>query len=187
VSDPNSSKELHGALHYRANGGRSEVAEDLLLPANQRPYKSNANQPGKRSRHAEYSTNGVIYPDSKVELSQIADGTSHTILLGETSTAVGREPQSPYWNGIQPWTWGYCYYGSDAAGWLMIDSKIVTYNIGYMEPTFTNETPFASAHSGGGAKIAFCDGSVQYFTQETPLNILQAMATREGGDITSAP
>jgi prepilin-type processing-associated H-X9-DG protein len=55
-----------------------------------------------------------------------------------------------------------------------------------MEPTPTNETPFGSAHAGGGAKLAFCDGSVQYFAQETPLNILQAMATRASGEVISA-
>jgi prepilin-type N-terminal cleavage/methylation domain-containing protein/prepilin-type processing-associated H-X9-DG protein len=175
-----------GALHYRGVGGRSQIPEDLNLPKEKRPYKDNVNEPGKISRHSEYTTNGVIYPDSKVQLSDIADGTTHTMLLGETSSAVGRVPETPFWNGIQPWTWGYYYYGSDAEGWLMIDHKIVTYSIGFTGFFYTNETPFTSAHAGGGAKIAFCDGSVQYFGPETSLTVLQAMATRGGDEVSTA-
>jgi prepilin-type N-terminal cleavage/methylation domain-containing protein len=185
-SDPQINAMNQGALHYRANGGRSETADDLLLPKEKRPFKSNDNEPGKFSRHAWYSTNGVIYPNSKVEFGDVSDGTSHTILLGETSSAIGRTPQNPYWNGIQPWTWGYYYYGSDATGWLMIDHKVVTYSIGYTGLFFTNETPFSSAHAGAGAKIAFCDGSVQYFGPDTSLTVLQAMASRNGNEVSTS-
>jgi prepilin-type N-terminal cleavage/methylation domain-containing protein len=171
IADPQCNAENQGALHYRANGGSATL--ELIE--------------GTFSRHAWYCTSGVIYPDSKVEMKKITDGTSHTILLGETSSSIGRELMNPYWNGIQPWTWGYHYYGSDERGWLMVDNKMVTYSIGYTGAFYTNETPFSSAHGGGGAKIAFCDGSIQYFSPETSLDILQAMATREGGEVLSTP
>ena len=109
---------------------------------------------------------------------------SNTLLFGETSSALGRALLSRGWGGIQPWTWVYYNYEPAAPanpmnGWLMIDHKTVTYPIGYTGSFFTNETPFTSNHGNGGVNVSMCDGSVRYLTQETPLTILQALATRQ--------
>jgi prepilin-type N-terminal cleavage/methylation domain-containing protein/prepilin-type processing-associated H-X9-DG protein len=159
------------ALHYRGNGGSPLVG---LVQ-------------GSWSRHAWYSTSGVIYPNSQVKLTDITDGTSNTLLLGETSSAIGRKLMSRSWGDIQPWTWGYYYYGSDTAGWLMIDHKVVTYPIGYAGSFYTNETPFTSAHAGGGVNALYCDGSVHYLPNSTSLTLLQYMATRAGGEVVTLP
>jgi prepilin-type N-terminal cleavage/methylation domain-containing protein/prepilin-type processing-associated H-X9-DG protein len=159
-----------GALHYRGNGGSSTVG---LVQ-------------GTWSRHAWYTTSGVIYPNSKVRLTDITDGTSNTLLLGETSSAVGRPLNSRGWGGIQPWTWGYYFYFTDAQGWLMIDHKAVTYPIGYTGSFFTNETPFTSNHTGG-VNLLLCDGSVQFLTNTTDLRVLQMLATRAGGEVITLP
>jgi prepilin-type processing-associated H-X9-DG protein len=166
-----------GALHYRAVGGRGERPEDLSIPVNERAFKK-----GTWSQQAWYTTDGVVYPNSKTKFGEIIDGTSKTLLLGETSSAKGRPSPDPGWGGIQPWTWGYYFYGSDAAGWLMIDHKCVTYPIGYSGTFFANETPFTSDHAGGGAHLAFCDGSVEYFLPDTSLDVLQFLATRKGSE-----
>jgi prepilin-type N-terminal cleavage/methylation domain-containing protein len=175
-----------GALHYRAVGGRSERPEDLnIQPPSRRPFKNDTNEPGKFSRQSWYSTNGVIYGNSKVEFGDIVDGTSKTLLLGETSSAVGRPSPDPAWGGINPWTWGYYYYGSiddESQGWLTIDHKVVTWPIGYTGLYFANETPFTSAHAGSGVHLAFCDGSVDFYPPETSLDVLQFMADRNGGE-----
>jgi prepilin-type N-terminal cleavage/methylation domain-containing protein/prepilin-type processing-associated H-X9-DG protein len=164
------------ALHYRANGGAPTVG---LFQ-------------GKWSRHAWYTTSGVIYPKSKERIEGITDGSSNTLLFGETSSALGRALLSRGWGGIQPWTWGYYNYepaspASPDNGWLMIDHKAVTYPIGYTGSFYTNETPFTSNHGGGGANVAMCDGSVHFLTQQTPLAVLQALATRAGGEIERLP
>jgi prepilin-type N-terminal cleavage/methylation domain-containing protein/prepilin-type processing-associated H-X9-DG protein len=166
-----------GALHYRAVGGRGERPEDSAIPVEERAFKM-----GKFSRQAWYTTDGVIYPKSQTKFGEIVDGTSKTLLLGETSSAEGRPSPDPGWGGINPWTWGYYYYGSDELGWLMIDNKCVTYPIGYAGTFFANETPFTSDHAGGGAHVAFCDGSVEYMLPDTSLDVLQFMATRYGGE-----
>ena len=149
-------------LHYRGNAGSSSVG-----------FVQGNFSNGKGS----YTTSGVIYPESTVGIKDITDGASHTILLGETSSAVGRNLHPSIWGGIQPWTWGYYWYGSATAGWLMIDNKMIKYPIGYTGAFLVNDAPFASNH-GGGAKIAFCDGSVQYYSADTALDVLQALATR---------
>jgi prepilin-type N-terminal cleavage/methylation domain-containing protein/prepilin-type processing-associated H-X9-DG protein len=166
-----------GALHYRANGGSATLG--LVM--------------GIWTRHAWYTTSGVVYPKSKVRITDITDGSSNTILLGETSSALGRPLLSRSWGGIQPWTWGHYNYEnfveapSPNNGWLMVDHKMVTYPIGYAGSFYTNETPFTSAHAGGGVNICFCDGSVRYLAKETSLSVLQALATRNGGEVVSAP
>lgn len=165
------------ALHYRANGGSATVG---LIQ-------------GTWSRDAWYSTSGVVYPKSKVRMTDITDGTSNTILMGETSSTAGRALLSRGWGGIQPWTWGFYNYevatnpANPAAGWLMIDHKVVTYPIGYAGAFFTNETPFTSDHTNGGVNILFCDGSGRFMTTNTPLTLLQQLATRNGDEAVSAP
>jgi prepilin-type processing-associated H-X9-DG protein len=134
----------------------------------------------------------VIYPKSKVRFADITDGTTNTLLLGETSSAFGRPLFSRSWGSIQPWTWGYYNYPAqtnphdDALGWLMIDHKVVTYPIGYTGSFFTNETPFTSAHPGG-VNTVFVDGSTRFMTKQTPLAVLQAMATRGVGETFTEP
>jgi prepilin-type N-terminal cleavage/methylation domain-containing protein/prepilin-type processing-associated H-X9-DG protein len=164
-----------GALHYRAVGGRGERPEDASVPVDKRAFKK-----GTFSQHAWYTTDGVIYPNSKTKFGEIVDGTSKTLLFGETSSAIGRQSPDPGWAGIQPWTWGYYYYGSDAAGWLMIDHKLIAYPIGFKGLVYANETPFTSNHGGNGAHVAYCDGSVDYLPPETSLDVLQFLATRNG-------
>ena len=177
VVDPAVNARNQGALHYRANGGSSTLG---LIQ-------------GTWSRHAWYSTSGVIYPKSEVRMVEIIDGTSTTLLAGETSSAQGRALVSENWGGIQPWTWGYYNYEAvtsppdDKAGWLMIDHKAVTYPIGYTGAFFTNETPFTSAHGNGGVNMLFCDGSVHFHTKSTDLATLQKLATRAGGEVVSQP
>jgi prepilin-type N-terminal cleavage/methylation domain-containing protein len=164
------------ALHYRANGGSatSELRE------------------GAQSRHAWWCKSGVIYPKSTVRFADITDGTTNTLLIGETSSAFGRPLFSRSWGSIQPWTWGYYNYPAQAnppdenLGWLMIDHKVVTYPIGYTGSFFTNETPFTSAHPNG-ATMGLVDGSVRFMTRNTPLATLQFMATRGDGEIVNEP
>ncbi len=166
-----------GPLHYRANGG--SPTQGLVQ--------------GTWSRHAWYTTSGVIYPASATQLSDISDGTSNTLLLGETSSAIGRASPPDSWGGIQPWTWGYYNYGASAKGydptigWLMIDHKIMANPIGFTGSFYTNETPLTSNHSGG-VNVGLCDGSVRFLTKDTSLTaVLQPMATRAGGEVFAYP
>ncbi len=168
-TDPDVRAIFQAALHYRANGGAATVA---LVQ-------------GTQGRHQWYNKSGVMYPECKTTFGTITDGSSNTILLGETSSAIGRALNTRSWGGIQPWTWGYYAYPPSATrGWLFLDHKIVTYPIGYTGAFFTNETPFTSNHTGG-AMFAMCDGSVQFLSKTMPLLVLQNMATVSDGQVVS--
>lgn len=176
TSNPDINAINQAPLHYRANGGSATV--ELLQ--------------GNQSRHAWWCTSGVVYPKSNVRFADITDGTTNTILMGETSSAFGRPLFSRSWGSIQPWTWGYYNYPAqtnppdESLGWLMIDHKVVTYPIGYTGSFFTNETPFTSAHPNG-VNMVFVDGSTRFMTKQTPLAVLQAMATRGWGETFNEP
>ncbi|HXG10067.1 MAG TPA: DUF1559 domain-containing protein [Gemmataceae bacterium] len=167
------------ALHYRANGGAQNLG---FVPGR-------STDPTLAS-YRSYTTSGVIYPESKVRLTDIVDGSSNTLLLGEISSAIGwpRSGISP-WGRIQPWTWGFYNYDiynpATEGGYLMIDHKYVQYPIGYTGVFLPNNTPYKSNHSGGGANFAFCDGSVRFLPNGTKLNVLQGLATRNGGEVIS--
>ncbi len=167
-----------GALHYRANGGA--VNAGFI-----QGVQNSSPQP-----HRDYTTSGVIYPESQVRIPDIFDGSSNTFLLGECSSAQGWNLGSKSWGGIQPWTWGYYYYGTPPGpnhGYLMLDNKYIQYPIGYSGRFLTNNTPFRSAHVGRGANFVFADGSVKFLPPTTDLNLLRALATRAGREPVAVP
>ncbi|MEX0793651.1 MAG: DUF1559 domain-containing protein [Pirellulaceae bacterium] len=154
-----------GALHYRGNSGSIDV--DTV------------------SNGYTHSLSGVIYPLSKTRMGDIIDGTTNTILLGETSSTQGWPTGSPNmvtgWTGIKPWTFGYFRYVSDQ-DWLTIDHKSVQFPINYRGQFTDNTTPFSSYHPGG-AMFALCDGSVTFLPETINLDVLKAMSTRQNGEV----
>ena len=169
-TNPDIKATEQGALHYRANSGATTIALE----------------PGVGSSHRNWSKSGVMYPNSKTTFGTISDGSSNTLLLGETSSAIGRGLASRSWGGVQPWTWGYYSYSSGASGWLSIDHKIVNHPINYFGSFVTNQTPYTSNHTGG-AMFAMCDGSVQFMSQSMPLLLLQNLATASDGNVATLP
>lgn len=157
----------HGALHYRGNAG-----------SERRNYVTGS----EAARN--WTTSGIIYPDSRVRVSDIIDGTINTFLLGEHSAGFGwTDTKKAVWGGIQPWTWGYYFYGV-TSGWLMIDHKAIRYPINfpdYIHTADTNFSAFNSMHTGG-AHFAMCDGSVRFFSENMSFDVYHALATRAGNE-----
>jgi prepilin-type N-terminal cleavage/methylation domain-containing protein/prepilin-type processing-associated H-X9-DG protein len=165
-----------GALHYRANGGAQNLG-----------FVPGRSTDPTLALYRGYTTSGVIYPESRVRITDVTDGSSTTLLLGETSSAIGWLGSGiSAWGRIQPWTWGfynYDIYSPTEGGYLMIDHKYVQYPIGYKGVFLPNNTPYKSNHAGGGANFVFCDGSIRFLPNTTGLSTLQALATRNGNEI----
>jgi len=179
-SDGQTNANFHGALHYRANGGSVNVG-----------FIAGRSSDSTQASYRGYTTSGVIFPESRVRIAEISDGSSNTILLGETSSAKDWPTTGiSAWARIQPWTWGFYNYDIYApateSGYLMIDHKYVQYPIGYSGVCVPNATPYRSLHAGRGASFAFADGTVRFLSNNTGLSILQALATRQGGEATPA-
>ncbi len=133
------------------------------------------------------SDDGIFDLNSQTRSSDIRDGLSQTLLIGE------RPPSSDNWYG-----WWYAGSGQDFSGspdMLLGASEI---NDGARFAESCDPGPFQfktgslkeqcdlfhfwSLH-GGGAHFAFADGSVDFFSYNSDSEILPALATMNNGEI----
>lgn len=133
------------------------------------------------------TTDGVFWVNSKNNLSQITvmDGTSNTIMFGE------RHHYDPAYTAMETlggWAWANYNAPQD---YLLSTPVPVNFTLAPGTPlTFANTDPricaFGSAHPGG-ANFAFCDGSTRFLTltSNADLPVLQALSTRNGGEVFS--
>jgi prepilin-type N-terminal cleavage/methylation domain-containing protein/prepilin-type processing-associated H-X9-DG protein len=146
------------------------------------------------------SFDGVLYADSHVQITDIKDGTSNTIMVGERPPSV--DLNFGWWFA----GWGYngtgvgdvlmgsretyypkflsTYYGITATN----GTPCPTTNIGLMPGNVTNpcdETHWWSNHTNG-VNFLFCDGSVHFLTYDANA-ILPALQTRNGGETVTLP
>lgn len=133
---------------------------------------------------------GVLYLDSKVRLTDIRDGSSSTLMIGE------RPPSSDYSLG-----WWYAGWGQskDGSTEMLLGARELNDHPRYQTNcprgpySFTQGSDrnvcdlfhFWSYHSGG-ANFAFADGSVRFLNYDSD-PVFTALATRSGGEIVTAP
>jgi prepilin-type processing-associated H-X9-DG protein len=148
--------------------------------------------------------NGVIFPLSKIDLGDIADGTSHTIMYGEMSWDVG--PQTPWLVGSTSrdgtsdsqlisssngWVfntktvrWGINARKTREPDDSEIPSKISDPLNGYVAMT---EESFGSNHPGG-ANVGMSDGSAGFVRDDVDVEaVLRPMASRYSEDVFTSP
>jgi prepilin-type N-terminal cleavage/methylation domain-containing protein/prepilin-type processing-associated H-X9-DG protein len=103
----------------------------------------------------------------------LSDGTSNTLLLGEISKNG--------WKFYRSWIRGW---DNDSSG-ATVPGKNMVNPINSADYTSTgtyNNVSLSSNHSGG-VNIALCDGSVRFLRDSTPLETLQRLASRRGGEV----
>jgi prepilin-type N-terminal cleavage/methylation domain-containing protein/prepilin-type processing-associated H-X9-DG protein len=136
---------------------------------------------------SQLTRDGLLYLDSHVRLSDIVDGTSNTLLVGE------RPPSADLQFG-----WWYAGAGQDANGSCDMVLGVREINrtegglcvgscpegpYGYQQGLLTNQCDqfhFWSLHSGG-ANLLLADGSVKFLTYSAD-RIMPALASRNGGE-----
>lgn len=135
------------------------------------------------------AANGSLYRGSRVRLTDITDGTSNTLLIGE------RPPSPDYWLG-----WWYASGSLDGSG----DTTLGVREVNGKNDVYTNQCSVGPYHfapgnpnemcdafhfwslHAGGANFAFADGSVRFLRYEAD-SILPALATRAGGEVVEVP
>jgi prepilin-type N-terminal cleavage/methylation domain-containing protein/prepilin-type processing-associated H-X9-DG protein len=136
------------------------------------------------------ATDGVLYLRSKVSVTDIGDGSSHTLAVGERSL----------YNTDELWTLGAVWFKSSGSTtptsvcvaaakhvvWPIntLESRRVYYVGDFSGPpelrkVLNNELAFGSQHPGG-AHFAFADGSVHFLDEATDLAVYRELATRLG-------
>jgi prepilin-type processing-associated H-X9-DG protein len=139
---------------------------------------------------------GMFHFNTRTKLTDVPDGTSGTILMGE------RSHFDPLWPVFRPsvneptlahmavWTSG----GANASwrfalveiNWRLPDTVVPgAFPVGspaYMDLYHKRHAAYGSQHPGG-ANITFVDGSVRFVAERINLLTLQGLSTREGGEI----
>jgi prepilin-type processing-associated H-X9-DG protein len=127
---------------------------------------------------------GVFSIRSRTSIAQIADGTSKTLLFGESPGTIGQavkgEFSAPIYDGyIQAHSWG----GTGTAPVLF-----------GLDPSLENGVPnvsaeydahwayFSSLHEGGIVQFCFADGSVHTINKAIDLFVLDSLASIKGGE-----
>jgi prepilin-type N-terminal cleavage/methylation domain-containing protein/prepilin-type processing-associated H-X9-DG protein len=156
------------------------------------------------------ASNGVIYPGSRVRISDITDGTSHTLLVGEqsdwgsdpgVSASCGVRPQYDLRSPVSYGLWVGAEQSNtpndtnigcgDSSGstvtlrWPIGTKQRQNYNDGMAYWGGWNK-PIQSAHPRG-ANVLLCDGSVRVLSNSTAWDVLKWMAIRDDGQIVADP
>lgn len=132
---------------------------------------------------------GAMGWNRRCKISDIADGTSSTLAIGEYSTrpAILDVNHSTLRNWVRGADFGKIfatgYRGSASCKNVVseINSPVGEYN----SSSFNfNDVSFGSTHPGG-TNFVFCDGSVRFLPNSTPILQLKAMASRADGEVVS--
>ena len=137
---------------------------------------------------------GVFYINSSVTLTSITDGTSNTLAFGERNRVDQNfDVVYPGVNVIEQhsgWAWAnyfpgydYLYGAAMPLNWTFTNAGI-TSDSGFAYQDLRYST-FGSQHVGG-ANFCFADGSVHFLSDSIPLATLQALATRNGGEVVNS-
>jgi type II secretory pathway pseudopilin PulG len=155
---------------------------------------------------------GVFFQDSKVRLVDITDGTSNTLMIGESLKGGGeaKEPTVQRQHvllkegdlkdigdeaGVKDFKDGKNIAGDRCASWM--DGR-------FLQGTFTatrlpnDERPDVNCAGAGGLSalrslddlisVSFCDGSARLVNvKKIDMKIWQAIATRAGGEVVEVP
>jgi prepilin-type N-terminal cleavage/methylation domain-containing protein/prepilin-type processing-associated H-X9-DG protein len=126
---------------------------------------------------------GVMFENSKIKITDIKDGTSNTVIIGECRYDVGKDDVKTHkWAALVYGMHGYDsnpdtgmpgIFISDVMWWLDEDSADIN---------GTAQQAFSSWHPGG-AFMAFCDGSVRLFRDGGDVNTLRWLGGRDDGKV----
>jgi prepilin-type N-terminal cleavage/methylation domain-containing protein/prepilin-type processing-associated H-X9-DG protein len=127
--------------------------------------------------------NGVMYRNSRIRIGDIIDGSSSTLLVGERCALFTQTP----WAGVM--TGGTARTTPGAPVFMSVADPAPTMTMARIGRKQFNDPlsepyDFFTPHTGG-LQFAFADGSVHSLSTTTALQILQSMATRNGGEVVS--
>ncbi|MBN2291391.1 MAG: DUF1559 domain-containing protein [Pirellulales bacterium] len=126
-------------------------------------------------RSSENQATGVIYGRSKTAVRDIIDGTSHTLLVTEFDVSQ----DDPYKSTL-PST--YCANGQCNIGMNWAAASLVTTAYGINSGAAYTSHAVVSHHAGG-AQFLYCDGHVSFLSENIDQATLEALTTRNWGEI----
>ena len=124
--------------------------------------------------------NGVMFVDSRTSFNDVTDGTSETLLVGEIDLEQDDPIKTKY---PQYCPGGKCYIGNHWSA----ENRMSTYRgINESNGQVSYQWPGPTSHHPGGAQFVFVDGHVDFLNEDIELELLWALTTRAGGEVTVA-
>ena len=151
---------------------------------------------------------GVLIPNGQLKLTDITDGTSNTIAVGEHSNYLtDTSGAKQEWRASQVWGWylgvkspgvvpNFDNNGGDnrepnlttiryqinytpSGGWT---NDITNVGVGFSGNCVGANIPLNSTHTGG-VNVLYGDGSVRFLSNATALSVLAQLAIRDDGTV----
>lgn len=120
--------------------------------------------------------NGMLFTESNTRVTEVEDGTSHTLLLGEV-IGMGQGTH----RGI-PWvSHGVLHTANGVNNFRDLLASSPADAPSPWDPTLAS----FSSHHPGGCHFAFADGSTQFVKESLDFRVLEALSTRRGGEAVS--
>jgi len=158
---------------------------------------SGAGRTGKRFRFSnpgqcgDVYNDGIFYPYEEVKISQITDGTSKTLAIGERTYQLRTFFAGAFYNGAKPYTTGtsqVCSHAAKNMRWGITTPQQAGYYVraqdappGAPKTVMFNDLFFGSEHDGG-ATFAFADCSVRFLSDDMSVELLRDLSSRNGGE-----
>ena len=164
---------------YRGNAGSESSSDD----------KSTITIPGTKALE-NLEQDGIFYACSHTRISEITDGTSHTILVGESRTDpvfIKDSQGMDFWYIGSPQAWSCkCDGGTGGTEFSEFVATTISPINAYLRDITMHgrlmELSFGSYHPGG-AQITFCDGSTRFIYDEIDLTVYLGLGSRNGGEV----
>jgi prepilin-type N-terminal cleavage/methylation domain-containing protein/prepilin-type processing-associated H-X9-DG protein len=139
---------------------------------------------------------GIFTINMPKRLTQISDGTSSTLAVGESvhpsKWGLGPGYGDKNVGGIPGWLYGSaclqpkCRLTDQSYGRDLRDTKFpINSSILPMADDVDNDAPFGSFHTGG-ANFLFADGHVAFLNQTISMDVYRALSTYAGGEVVDA-
>ncbi|MGQ0635638.1 MAG: DUF1559 family PulG-like putative transporter [Planctomycetaceae bacterium] len=126
--------------------------------------------------------NGAIVSvrSGRTRMGNITDGTSRTLLAGESAWNF---PDYMFTSGPcnGQVRWGFSYWASPYPLATAFSTQ-PPLNPKRLDGDSNRLARFRSEHAGGVVNFLYCDGSVRYLTEYVSQSVLDALATRAGGE-----
>ncbi len=171
-------------VSYRAVSGGNAISDDLsTIPAGLTPRVALEMQTG---------LDGMFYGCSSTRIRDLTDGTSTTLMVGESFTdpTYVRDGQGmDYWQFGAPQTGGWDCRPGDLGGTEYSEGLGSAYGKinSRLDPTVPGviaELSFGSYHVGG-ANFTLGDGSVRFISQNIDQTLYRALGSIGGGEVIS--
>jgi len=167
---------LYAPGSYRAMSGRSDDGVNFLDSEMMMQYQRKSRGP----IHAVYRNTAWRYGVENIDA--IRDGTSNTLLVGESTTLTNRGYRTF-------WAYSFAYYSLSGATaqtrtlWGDYDRAVAAGGDGGDIPC---KRGWGGCHPGG-VNFALCDGSVRFLSTSIDMNLFCSLATIQGGELVQVP